>query len=219
MIFYLFADLHLEETFQSKDIDVLFSRSLEPWRKIRGIDIALIYMFIPGHNALLYEYLKDFIDLHIFWILVFDIFICYCTDDIYLILILFLAFNALFCLIFVCLVLPTRLYSSIFDMFVYIYIPYIYPFIFLFSLNSGCRLREWLEVYDCIGLRSYRQGGTTISCHSLRRTQRSYTTPLAQPPFDRFYAMPRQLYAWWVVFTIPLYLHRTLGQVYFRYLR
>ena len=66
MIFYLFADLHLEETFQSKDIDVLFSRSLEPWRKIRGIDIALIYMFIPGHNALLYEYLKDFIDLHIF---------------------------------------------------------------------------------------------------------------------------------------------------------
>ena len=141
----------------------------------------------------------------------------------YFIWFLFLAFNALFaryCMSHFALKAILQ-YFSIFDMCASfcIYIPLFIPVSFLFSLNSGCRLREWLEVYDCIGLRSYRQGGTTISCHSLRRTQRSYTTPLAQPPFDRFYAMPRQLYAWWVVFTIPHYLHRTLGQVYFRYLR
>ena len=161
--------------------------------------------------------------------------ICILSEHLYLIYVLATApmiFYLIFIFGFQCLIcsilyvsLCPQGYTSVLQYFRYvcasfcIYIPLFIPVFFLFSLNFGCRLREWLEVYDCIGLRSYRQGGTTISCHSLRRTQRSYTTPLAQPPFDRFYAMPRQLYAWWVVFTIPHYLHRTLGQVYFRYLR
>ena len=63
-----------------------------------------------GHNALLYEYLKDFIDLHTFWTFVFDICTCYCTDDILFDFYFWLSMPYL--LDIVRLTLPSRLYFS-----------------------------------------------------------------------------------------------------------
>ena len=86
----------MEETFQSKDIDVLFSRSLEPWRKIRGIDIALIYVYF-GPQCPLVWILERF-----YW---FAYFLNTCIWYIYLLLHRWYLFDSYFILGFQCLIL------------------------------------------------------------------------------------------------------------------
>ena len=173
-----------------------------------------MYFICTGHNAFFYEYLRDYLLIYVLNIL-------FRVIDITAPLVYSLSFGIqrqrIYFPYFVCFNLPSWPFTVYILCFIYICIYlYIYPPHLCYRLNTvaeermvrGCWLHRPLEIP--LGTRRSSTspwGGDDdhLLLHSL-----NHLRPLLRHASPAVCLVSR--------FIIPLYLHRTLGQVYFGYL-